>query len=99
VTSRYELLSKCDSGNQNKENETGGECDMYRREERCRKGFGREITREKGKRPLRKPRYGWEINMKLDLYVGREGVDWIDLAQDMAMWLALVNMAINLRIS
>jgi hypothetical protein len=31
-------------------------------EKRYRKGFGREITREEGKRPLRKPRYRWEIN-------------------------------------
>ena len=50
------------SGNQNMKNQIGGECGMHRREERCRKIFGREITREEGKRPLRTPRYRWEIN-------------------------------------
>jgi hypothetical protein len=42
-------------GNKNKENNKGGECDMYRTEERCRKGFGREIKRKKGIDHLENP--------------------------------------------
>jgi len=34
-----------------------------------------------GKRPLGRPRFRWEDNMKMDLQeVGWEGMDWIDLA-------------------
>jgi hypothetical protein len=29
--------------------------------------------------------------------VGREGMDWIDLAQDTDRWLALVNAVMNLQ--
>ena len=71
-------------------NQMGGECGMHRREERCRKGFGREIAREEGKRPLRTPRYRWEIN-KNRFLVGQKDVDWIDLAHNMDKWLVLVN--------
>jgi hypothetical protein len=36
-----------------------------------------------GKRPLGRPRHRWVNNIKMDLlYVGRDGMDWIDLAQD-----------------
>jgi len=36
-----------------------------------------------GKRPLVRPRRGWEDNIKIDLQeVECEGIDWIDLAQD-----------------
>jgi hypothetical protein len=35
------------------------------------------------KRPLGKPRYRWEANIKMDLQeVGCRGTDWIKLAQD-----------------
>ena len=30
--------------------------------------------------------------------VGREGVDWIDMAQDRYRWQALVNSVMNLRV-
>jgi hypothetical protein len=30
--------------------------------------------------------------------VGREGVDWIDMAQDRDRWGALVNVVMNLRV-
>jgi hypothetical protein len=35
------------------------------------------------KRPLGRPRRGWEDNIKMDLQeVGCEGMDWIGLAHD-----------------
>jgi hypothetical protein len=35
----------------------------------------------KGKRPLKRPRRGWEDNIKMDLReIGWGGMDWIDLA-------------------
>jgi hypothetical protein len=37
----------------------------------------------------------YRINMKMDL---REGMDWIELAQDRDQWRALVNTEMNLRV-
>jgi hypothetical protein len=37
-------------------------------------------------------------NIKMDLReIGRDGMDWIDLAQDKNQWRALVNTVMNLR--
>jgi hypothetical protein len=39
-------------------------------------------------------------NIKMDLReIGWGGMDWIDLAQDMDQWRALVNTVMNLRVS
>ena len=36
-----------------------------------------------GKRPLSRPRHGWECNIKMDLQeVGEGAMAWSDLAQD-----------------
>jgi len=57
------------------------------------------VGKPEGKRPLRRPRRRWEDNIKMDLQeVGRGGMDWIDLAQDMDRWWALVNGVMNLRV-
>jgi len=41
------------------------------------------VGKPEGKRPLGKPRYRWEDNIKMDLQeVGCGGMDWIELAQD-----------------
>jgi hypothetical protein len=52
-----------------------------------------------GKRPLERPRRRWVNNIKIDLReIGWGGLDWIDLAQDMDQWSALVNTVMNLRV-
>ena len=57
------------------------------------------MRKPEGKRPLRRPRFIWEDNMKMYLQeVGCGGMDWIELAQDMGRWRALVNAVMNLRI-
>jgi hypothetical protein len=57
------------------------------------------LGKPEGKRPLGRPRRSWEDNIKMDLQeVGCGGMDWIDLAQDMDSWRALVNVARKLRV-
>ena len=52
-----------------------------------------------GRRPLGRPKHRWEDNIKMDLQkVEREGMDWINLAQDRDICLALVNAVMNLRV-
>jgi hypothetical protein len=39
------------------------------------------VGRPEGKRPLGRPRHGWEDNIKIDLGdIGIDGVNWIQLA-------------------
>jgi hypothetical protein len=53
-----------------------------------------------GKRPLGRPRLRWENDIKMDIReIGWGRMDWIDLTQDRGRWRALVNTAINLRVS
>ena len=57
------------------------------------------VGKPKGRRPLGRPRRRWENNIKMDLQeVGRGYGDWMDLAQDMDRWRALVGTVRNLRI-
>jgi hypothetical protein len=52
---------------------------------------------QEGKRPLRRSRYRWVDNIKIDLgEIGRGDVDWISLDQDRDRWRALVNSVLNL---
>jgi len=49
------------------------------------------------KRPLGRPRLGWEDNIKM----GRQAVlcggrDWIDVVQDRDRWRSLMNAILNL---
>jgi hypothetical protein len=47
------------------------------------------VGKPEGKRPLGRPRRGWE-HIKTDLQeVVREGMDWIDLAQKWDRWLLI----------
>ena len=55
------------------------------------------VGKPEGKRPLGRPRHKWEDNIKMDLQEVRCGdTDWIELAQDMERWRALVNAVTNL---
>ena len=55
------------------------------------------VGKPEGKRPLGIPRRRWEDNIKMDLQEVRcGGMDWIELAQDMARWRALVSAVMNL---
>jgi hypothetical protein len=57
------------------------------------------VRKPEEKRPLGRPRHGWEDNTIMDLTViGWGGMDWIDLAQDGDRWRALVNTVMNLRV-
>jgi hypothetical protein len=50
------------------------------------------VGKPKGKRPLGKPRYRWEGNIKMDLReTGWGDLDRIDLAQDLDQWRVLRN--------
>jgi len=56
------------------------------------------VGKPEGKRPLGRPRHGWEDNNKVDLQeVGCGVMDWIHLAQDRDRWRALVNAVMNFR--
>jgi hypothetical protein len=56
------------------------------------------VGRPEGRRPLGRPRHRWEDNIKMDLQVGWEGMDWIDMAQDRDRWRAVVNAVVNRRV-
>ena len=52
-----------------------------------------------GRRPLGRPRHRWEDNIQMDLEeVGGGCGDWMELAQDMDGWQALVSTVMNLRV-
>jgi hypothetical protein len=55
------------------------------------------VGKPEGNRPLGRPRRRWEDKIKIDLQeVGCGNMDWIELAQDMDSWRALVNAVMNL---
>jgi hypothetical protein len=57
------------------------------------------VGKPEGKRPLGKPRRGWEDNIKMDLReVGCWSMDWIGLAQDRDRWWVIVNAEMNHRV-
>ena len=57
------------------------------------------VGKPEGKRPLVRPRRRWEDNIKMALQEVGWGMVWIDVAQDRDRWRALVNAAMNLRVS
>jgi hypothetical protein len=57
------------------------------------------VGRPEGRRPLGRPRRGWEDNIKRDLQeVGGDCWDWMERAQDMDRWRTLVNTVMNFRV-
>jgi hypothetical protein len=57
------------------------------------------VGRPEGKRPLRRPRWRWEDNIKMDLTeTGIDAANWIQMAQDWVQWRACVNTVMNLRV-
>jgi hypothetical protein len=57
------------------------------------------VGKPEGKRSLGRPRRRRVDNIKMILReIGRDGVDWIDVAQDKDQWRALVNTVMNPRI-
>jgi hypothetical protein len=57
------------------------------------------VGKAEGKIPLGRPRRRRVDNIKMDhREMGRDGVDWIDMAQNRDQWMALVNTVLNLRV-
>jgi hypothetical protein len=57
------------------------------------------VGKPEGKRPLGRPRRRWDGNIKMGLQeMVYGGMDWIDLAQNMDRWRALVNAVMNIRV-
>ena len=57
------------------------------------------VGKPEGRRLLGRQRHRWEDNIKMDLEeVGRGCGDWMELAQDMDRWRALVSTVMNFRV-
>jgi hypothetical protein len=58
------------------------------------------IEKPEGKRRLGRNRRRWKDNSRMDLReIVWEGVDWVQLAQDMDQWWILVNTVMNLPVT
>jgi hypothetical protein len=82
--------------NQVKEDEMGRAC---RRNGEKRNAYRILVGEPEGKNPSERPRCRWVDTINMDLReIGRDGMDWIDLAQDRDQWRVLVNTVMNLRV-
>jgi hypothetical protein len=51
------------------------------------------VGQPEGKRPIGRTKYGWEVNIKMDLKeISFECVDWIDVTQDKDMLRFVANV-------
>jgi hypothetical protein len=67
------------------------------RMEKKRNAYRTSVGKPEGKRPLGKTRRRWVVNVDMDLReIGWDGMDWIDVAQDMDQWSAFVNTVMKL---
>ena len=74
--------------------------DHVARMEECRSTFKILIGKLTGKRSLGKPRRRWEDNIRMDLEeIVINAGNWVDSAQDRNYWRALVNAALNFRVT
>ena len=70
------------------------------RMEKSRTAFKISTSEPTGKRPLGRPRRRWEDNISMHLEeIGINASNWVGSAQDRDYWRALVNAALNLRVS
>ena len=68
--------------------------------EEGRNAFRILTAKPTGKRTLGRPRRRWEDNIRMDLEeIGINAGNWVDSAENRNYWGALVNAALNLRIS
>jgi hypothetical protein len=62
-----------------------------------RNAYSIVVGKPKENGPLGRPRRMWVDSINIDLgEIGWDGTDWIDLAQNRALWRALVNTVMNL---
>ena len=75
----------------------GGTCSTCEEEEKHIQGL---VGKTEGKKPLERSRCRWEdiIKMYLQEVGSVGGMDWIDSAQDMDSWWAVVNVVISLQV-
>jgi hypothetical protein len=56
------------------------------------------VGNPEGKTAIGRPRRRWEDIKMFPSEMGWGGLDWINLAQDMDQWTALVNTVMNVRV-
>jgi hypothetical protein len=57
------------------------------------------VGKPEGRRPLGRPKCRWVDSIKMDLReIGWDGMDSINLAQNMGQWRARVKTVMNLRV-
>jgi hypothetical protein len=72
------------------------ECSMHVEN---RKVYSILVVWPEEKRPLERPKRGWEYTIKMDVReIKWGGMDSIDLAQDRGQWRAPVSTVMNLRV-